>query len=368
MSLAHVAIVCKYRPAMTDDLLRSAIEHWGPRFVSNGIDPSDFARVTSSLQRWEDWCARWSEAAGEHEALGRKALREGRYLSAGSHLAQASSYYHFAKFLFVQDLAQMRSAHRKAVECLDDALAHLRPPGKRLEVPYKDCLLPGIFRHPAGDGPWPAVMLIPGLDSAKEEFRSTEQLFLERGLATFSIDGPGQGEAEYDLPIEAAWEEPGSALLGVLAAQPEVDPDRIGVWGVSLGGYYAPRLTSANRRVRACIALSGPYDFGQAWDRLPRLTRDAFRVRARCSDEQTARAMASRLTLAGRAEHIEVPLQIVFGKQDRLIPWQQADRLASEASGPVEVLMFEDGNHVCNNITYRHRMLSADWMARQLGA
>jgi hypothetical protein len=32
------------------------------------------------------------------------------------------------------------------------------------------------------------------------------------------------------------------------------------------------------------------------------------------------------------------------------------------------MLMFEDGGHNCTNINYRHRLLSADWMARQLQA
>ena len=53
------------------------------------------------------------------------------------------------------------------------------------------------------------MIMIPGLDSAKEELRSTEELFLARGVATFSVDGPGQGEAEYDLAIRGDWEVPG---------------------------------------------------------------------------------------------------------------------------------------------------------------
>ena len=53
------------------------------------------------------------------------------------------------------------------------------------------------------------MIMIPGLDSTKEELRSTEELFLERGIATFSVDGPGQGEAEYDLAIRGDWEVPG---------------------------------------------------------------------------------------------------------------------------------------------------------------
>jgi 2,6-dihydroxypseudooxynicotine hydrolase len=38
-------------------------------------------------------------------------------------------YYHFAKFVFVQDPLQMRAAHHKAVECYTSALPLMRPPG-----------------------------------------------------------------------------------------------------------------------------------------------------------------------------------------------------------------------------------------------
>ena len=99
------------------------------------------------------------------------------------------------------------------------------------------------------------MMMIPGLDSAKEELRSTEELFLERGIATFSVDGPGQGEAEYDLAIRGDWEVPGGAVIDYLQTEPGIDPGRIGVWGVSLGGYYAPRVASGDGRVKACVAL-----------------------------------------------------------------------------------------------------------------
>ena len=186
----------------------SAIDHWAPRFFANGVDPSDFARVTAAIDGWDGWCAAWCAEAAEHEALGRTALGSGLTLSAGAHLAQAAVYYHFAKFMFVQDLPQMRRAHEAAVRCLNDALPHLDPPGERVSVPFGGTELAGILRLPGGEGPHPVVIMIAGLDSAKEEFRGTEEFFLDRGLATFSVDGPGQGEAEYDLAIRPDWEVP----------------------------------------------------------------------------------------------------------------------------------------------------------------
>jgi dipeptidyl aminopeptidase/acylaminoacyl peptidase len=351
---------------MTDRRVAMAIDHWAARFVANGVDPADFVRVTAGIASWDGWCAAWCAAGAEHEDLGRRALADGRLASGGGHLAQAAVYYHFAKFLFVQDLAQLREAHAAAVRCLNDALPHLRPPGERVEIPFGGSVLAGIVRRPAGAGPHPVVVLIPGLDSAKEEFRATEQLFLDRGLATFSVDGPGQGEAEYDLAIRPDWEAPGAAILDAVGALPGLDPGRIGVWGVSLGGYYAPRLASGDPRVRACIALSGPFSFGPGWDQLPELTREAFRVRSKSATAGQARLRAGELTLAGRAGRITAPLLIVAGRQDRIVPWPQARRLAGEVAGPAELLLLDQGGHGCANVSYRHRPYSADWMARRL--
>ena len=351
-----------------DERVAMAISHWSPRFTTNGVTAGDFERITSGLERWADWCAAWSEVAAEHEQLGRDALGAGREMSAGAHLSQAAVYYHFAKFLFVDDLDQMRTAHLAAVRCLTDALPFLDPPGRRIEIPFDGAHLVGVLREPAGDGPHPVVIMIPGLDSAKEEFRSTEELFLARGLATFSVDGPGQGEAEYDLAIRGDWEVPGAAIIDRLSAEPALDGDRIAVWGVSLGGYYAPRVASGDDRVRACVALAGPYRFADQWDSRPILTQEAFRIRSKSADMDQARAVAGQLSLEGRAQLIRCPLLVVMGKLDRLIPWTQAARLAEEAGGPSELLLLEKGNHGCANLAPFHRYLTADWVAERLGA
>jgi dipeptidyl aminopeptidase/acylaminoacyl peptidase len=351
-----------------DERVAMAVSHWAPRFTANGVTAGDFERITSGLSSWDGWCAAWSAAAAEHEQLGRDALAAGRCLSAGQHLSQAAVYYHFAKFLFTGDLGQMRAAHASAVRCLTDALPHLDPPGRRTEIPFEGSRLVGILREPPGPGPHPAVVMIGGLDSAKEEFRSTEDLFLERGVATFSVDGPGQGEAEYDLPIRGDWEVPGAAILDHLATLPSLDPARVAVWGVSLGGYYAPRVASGDSRVKACVALAGPYTFAANWDSLPVLTREAFRVRSKSPDLATARARAAALSMEGRAHLITCPLLAVMGKLDRLIPWQDAQRLVSEAAGPAELLLLDQGNHGCANLAPFHRQRTADWLAEHLGA
>ena len=351
-----------------DERVRSAIAHWAPRFLANGVSLTDFQEVTASLSSWDAWCEAWSRRAALHEEAGREALARGKLLSAGEHLQRAGVYFHFAKFLFVHDVAQMRAAHGKAIACRTLALPHLRPAGERVAIPYQNRPLAGILRKPAGIERPPVVVMVMGLDSAKEETDCYEQPFLARGMATLAFDGPGQGEAEYDFAIRGDYEVAVEAVIDFVATRRDLDAERIGLWGVSLGGYYAPRAAAFENRACACMALGGPFDWGAAWDHLPELTREAFRVRSHCATPEEARRHAATLTLAGIAQQITCPIYIMNGRQDRIVPPADAERLAREVSGPVTLHMIEDGNHIANNRAWRWRSHSADWMAEQLQA
>jgi 2,6-dihydroxypseudooxynicotine hydrolase len=353
---------------MADALLDTAISNWEPRFTANGVDASDYARITSSLVSWDEWCAGWSRGADEHVALGEEALDRDYHLSAGGFFARAATYFHFAKFLFVHDLDQARAAHERAVEALTRALPLLDPSGRREVIAFDGSSLVGILRTPEGVGPHPTVILIPGLDSTKEEFREVERSFLERNMATFAIDGPGQGEAEWTLAIRPDWDVVGEAVLARLSTLEEVDASRIGVWGVSLGALYAARLAAGDLPIRATVSLSGPYSFGAAWDNLNPLTRRAFEVRSYSKNPEEAKNRSKDLTLEGFAHKITCPLLVVMGQRDRLFAYSDAERLVQEVAGPADLLLLEQGNHGCANVIYRHRPYSADWMAQRLDA
>jgi 2,6-dihydroxypseudooxynicotine hydrolase len=352
---------------MVDVLLETAVTNWEPRFTANGVDASDYARITKSLERWDDWCSAWCAGAEEHLTLGEIALSEGRTRSAGEFFARAATYFHFGKFLFVHDLDQAKAAHARAVDALNRALPLFDPPATREEIAFEGSKLVGIFRFPSTDGPHPTVILIPGLDSTKEEFRDVERAFLDRGMATFALDGPGQGEAEWTLPVRPEWDKVGEAVINHLHQMGQVDNDRIGVWGVSLGGFYAARLASSDLPIRGTIALAGPYNLGAAWNDLNPLTRHAFEVRSFSSSPEEAEKRAWEMTLEGHASKITTPLLVIMGKRDRLFPWQDGERLAHEAGGESKLILLEEGNHGCANVIYRHRPLAADWMASRLG-
>jgi 2,6-dihydroxypseudooxynicotine hydrolase len=261
----------------------------------------------------------------------------------------------------------MRAAHRRAVACLNLALPHLDPPGERVMIPYEGKHLAGTLRRPHDIARPPLVLMTMGLDSTKEELLTFEDGFLRRGMAILAFDGPGQGEAEYAIPICGDYEHAARAVCDWIEKRADLDANKIGMWGVSLGGYYAPRATAYENRIKACIGISGPFEWDKIWSSLPMLTREAFRVRSHCATEAEALRHAGTLTMKDAAAKITCPIFIVTGRQDRLVPAAHAEQLAKSVSGPVELLIVEDGGHNANNRPYRYRSRTADWLAGQFG-
>ncbi|MBE7555799.1 MAG: alpha/beta fold hydrolase [Anaerolineales bacterium] len=350
---------------MPDARVQAAIDNWAPRFTTQGVDYNDFARTTRAIERWDQWLDAWCATGDVHAQLAREAETQGRSLSAGEAWVRAALCYHFAKFVWMVDMAKYRAAADKAVMSLYAAHKHLDPSAERLEIPFEGTTMVANLRRPAGSDRPPLVLLLPGLDSTKEEFFNWENVFLQRGMATVSLDGPGQGETGYATHIHPDYEVAVAALLDALEGRPDLDLNRVGAVGVSMGGYYAPRAAAFEPRIKAVAPIGGPFNFGQCWEQLPPLTRETFVHHSGSKDEAEGRAKALQLDLDGVAQRIKQPMLVVFGKLDRLIPWQQAEHLAAAAPN-AELVMYPDGNHVCNNIPYKYRPLVSDWIKEQL--
>jgi pimeloyl-ACP methyl ester carboxylesterase len=343
-----------------DPRVQAAIDNWAPRFVSQGVDFNDFQRTTAQIESWDEWLGAWCETGDSHRALAEDAERAADGRTAGEAYVRAALCYHFAKFVWVLDLRRHRDATEQAIECLYAAHRHLDPEAERIEIPFEGATLVGNLRRPGGAEGAPLVLLLPGLDSTKEEFFNWEQVFLDRGLATFSFDGPGQGESGFDTHIRADYEVAVTAALDVLDW-----PGPVGAAGVSLGGYYAPRAAAREPRLRAVAGVSGPFDFGECWDGLPALTREAFQHHSGAGDVEEARARADELDLAPVIGTLEQPALMVTGMLDRIIPWEQTRQIADEAPNATFVI-YEEGSHVCNNVPYKYRPLIADWLRKEL--
>ena len=353
--------------AQPDERVLVAIQNWAPRFIANGVDVNDFQRIASAVESWGDWCAAWSESGREHAELGAEAETAGHYLSAGQHYFQASMMYHFGKFMFFHDLAQYGAAHREVVRLYGRALPWFEFPGERVTVPYEDGrVLYGILRKPRHDPRPPIVIISPGLDSVKEEMHRYGDDFLGRGMAVLALDGPGQGEGEFDLAMRPDYEVPVRYVIDYLEGRSDVDHRRVGMMGVSIGGYNAIRAVALEPRLRAAIALATGYRLADYFERVPILTRHAFVHKLKARDEDEARLRLREWDLHSVVNQIPSPLLVVMGRLDRLFPPEPTEEMVRDAGPNAELLMFDDGNHVCNNIPYKYRPRQADWMRQKL--
>ncbi len=351
---------------MPDALIQSAIDNWAPRFIAQGVDYNDFFRTTARIERWDDWCREWCATGAIHLELATRAEAQAHVLSAGEAFIAAALCYHFGKFLFQDHHDEYLAASRQSIDAYARGLRLLDPSAERIEIPFQPSPLIGILRKPDAQARVPLVLLVPGLDSTKEEFFYWEQVSLKRGLATFTLEGPGQGEPGFHSHIRADYEIPLSAALDVLTRRTDIDASRIGLAGVSLGGYYAVRAMAFESRVKAAVEIGGPWDWSECWSQLPALTRNAFQYHSGARNEMEAIALASNLNLDAAAQRIKQPLLVIHGKLDRLVPWQHAQRIADRVGANAELALFENGNHVCNNIPYVYRPLMADWLKEKL--
>src|SRR5919112_3535355 len=280
---------------MPDNAVAAALAHWGPRLIQNGVDYNDLLATIARIETWDQWLPEWNRTADEQAAFAREADAAGHRLTAGQAWRRASVNRHFGKFVWMVDLDLAREATYRTVEESRTALARLDPTAERLEVPIEGGTAYANLRRPPGTDRPPYVVLIPGLDSTKEEFFFFEQSFIDRGLATVSLDGPGQGETGLALPIRPDYEVAVTPLLDLLATRRDLDHSRIGAAGVSLGGYYAPRVAAFEPRVSAVVGISGPFRFGDMWDDLPLMTRQTFTVKSGARSDDEGRRLALTL-------------------------------------------------------------------------
>lgn len=352
----------------SDAKLQAVVATWYPRFLANGIDWFDLRRTLDDITSWADWADAWTAAADRYDALGREALVAGHRVTAAEHLRRAALTLQFAQFVLTDDprrraglQARMSALYARAAPLLD-------PPAVRTTVPYGDGgEVVGYLRLPPGSRRPGLAVLIPGLESTKEQFSTYEPFFLRRGVATLSVEGPGQGEGAVSSPFRTDRYAAAVAAVGRAVGGLGVDPDRVVVVGTSFGGHLALAHAAAFPGLRGVVDIAGPYDL-RAFDELQQVTRDGFQHFVGAPDEASARELLADVTLDGVLEGLAVPVLVVHGEQDTVIRVEHAHRIAAALGDRATVRLEPDGNHSCNNLATVVRPVVADWVTDHLGS
>lgn len=222
------------------------------------------------------WYDVWADLATRAQKLGEEALQANDREAAKWAFFRSSNYWRASEFFLHCNPSDPRitQAFGKSVSTFKRATSLLDGPVLNISIPYEDIHLPGyLFVPPAHKrlaSGTPLIIHTGGFDSIGEElYFYLASGATERGYAVLTFDGPGQGAVlRYNRkPCRPDWEAVIGKVLDYVvdvllpgpAVSYKIDPNKIAIFGASMGGYLALR-GAADSRIRACISSDGFYD------------------------------------------------------------------------------------------------------------
>lgn len=330
------------------------------------------------MQQWAAMGDKLLELAAEDEA-------KGRAFSASNKLERASLYLITAERMQGHGHPGRKETYAKALEAFERSARLGRLNRERVEVPLGSGTMPALYTRAPSSGRRPVVVFCNGLDSCKELLywsRLPAEL-ARRGISTLCVDQPGSGEALrlQGLPVDPHSESWASKAVDWLEQQPDADPARIGMTGISLGGHFAPRAVAYEPRFASGAVWGANHNWREVQDK--RMKREGenpvphywahvmWAFGAKDMDEFLK--LSEDMNLNGHMDRITVPFLVTHGAQDRQISVDYAEDLYNQLinSPRREKVIFtarEGGvEHVgADNMAYGRDLIS-DWFAETLG-
>ena len=321
----------------------------------------------------------WVAVADRIAAHAEEDLKRGRALSAAAKLKRCAIYYQTAERMQSRDYPPRKEAFRKALNSALRSFELAGLPIERVDIPYEGSTFPALFwKAESRDGrPAPAVVCCNGLDSTKELVLWTGigRALTDRGISVLCVDQPGTGEALRlnNLPGVHDSERWASPAVDWLETRSDVDPSRIGMFGLSLGGYFAPRAAAFEKRFALCAVLGANHDWGELQKRrrhnegenpVPHYWDHVMWVFGK-PDIDSFMAWAPSMCLDGVIEKITVPFLVTHGAGDRQIPIEYAHRTYDQAvnSPKRELRIFTPDDYAIEHCEADNGTVGCDYIA-----
>jgi dienelactone hydrolase len=319
----------------------------------------------------ESWHAEWMAVAQKNEELASGFEKDNRKVTAHEFYLRAADFYRRAVVYMPEDDPRMMPTYKKLEQTFNKAWSLVTPPFERVQIPYEGHILPALF-FPGRGKPGtrlPVVYNYGGADGIllRGEDGGAGQ-YVRRSMSFIDVDGPGHGgmlrEKKLYAPPDS--ERVAKAVIDYLVTRSDVDSNRIGLHGSSMGGYSGPRCATVEKRIKAVAVWSGAYNLvNDIFDYYPPI-QDRLRWLMGAKDLNEAREKIKEFTLEGRATKIECPLLVGYSHDDRVMDPRGALKLYENAVNSPDRSMLDGVGH--GEKRFDRRTYIADWFMKQLNA
>jgi alpha-beta hydrolase superfamily lysophospholipase len=326
------------------------------------------------------WNLAWTSMAEQQERLAMADLARGYSMSAEARYTRAAIYHLTAERQTPVGPSKTASYHA-GIQCFGQAAKLLPQPLEHIVIPSPDGLLPGYMIPSHIQGIAPVVIFYNGFDVTKEIlYGIIKDTFARRGIACLVVDTPGTGEPLRlrNVASRPDYEVPTRAIVDYLATRKDIDASRIGLLGISLGGYYAPRGAAFEPRIKAVAAWGAIWDYGQMWQTRWETSSSKTSVPfwqlpwvMGTPDFATALERAQAWKLEDALPYLKQPFLIVHGENDAAVSVDDARKCwiaAGSKDKELRIFTAEEGGseHVGADDPDPSRQFIADWFATKL--
>ncbi len=321
----------------------------------------------------ESWIVEWTRVAERNERLAEKAVSEGYKQTANTYYLRASNFYREAAWPQSVTESRMLPTYNKMRDTFAKAWQQTKAPFEKVQINYEGKMLDGYFRKPNGPAgtKYPVVIPFEGADTMMEATIQGGAAYVARGMAYLAVDFPGQGGALRlkDLHLPPDTDRVIKAMIDYLETRQDVDATKIGLQGISMGGYGVPRAAAGESRVKVAMMSSGSYDLGaDLFDYYPPI-QERVRWIIGAKDLGDARKKLMTYTMEGKATRIECPMLIGYSKDDRIMDPAGAFRLYKAATNSKRDMVEGTGHAQASNAGGPREMrepIFPDWAMKQL--
>lgn len=318
----------------------------------------------------------WSRAGHEALAVAEKAEAAGHIVTARQAYLRASNYLRTSEFFLKPTDPRKVPGYLQSVHAFQKGAALLRNPPQIVSVPFEGSEMTGYFLQPANaDANSPLMIMFGGLDSTAEElYFGPWQKLEERGISLLVLDGPGQGGSLRlrNMLTRYDYEVPATVAFDWALANLPVDPNRIGIMAVSMGGYMAARSAAFESRFKVCCIWGAVWSYYDIWKNRPDnhpLAGVMMHITG-STDMDEAREKLRNFTLEGVADKISMPTYISHGEDDRQNTVENAYKLyeALTCEKAMNIVSKEGtGSAHCHIDNFTKADPMFDWLEEKMG-